>query len=74
MGAYEAYNQGALTPFGVAQQTLYRMTGYDYTQKTWNPAEAKGAMLIIGGAVATKLGRKLGLNRIVPLPKGFKLF
>jgi hypothetical protein len=40
----------------------------------FDPAQATNGMIALGGIGISIVGRKLGLNKYVPLPKGFRLF
>jgi hypothetical protein len=50
------------------------MTGFSMTAGTWTPGAATGGMIVLGSVGISMIGRKLGLNKYIPMPKGFKLF
>ena len=72
-GAVEGYNQTKDIK-GVVNQSVYRMTGFSMTAGTWTPGAATGGMIVLGSVGISMIGRKLGLNKYIPMPKGFKLF
>lgn len=72
IGALEGWEQGG-TLKGAAIQSIYRLTGIDVIKKKWVPGDATGGMIFLGSVGATIVGRKVGVNRMVPLPKGFKV-
>jgi hypothetical protein len=64
---------------GAATNVIYQMTGYNTItgQLDWygGGTEAqRNGVILLGGCAVGIVGRKLGLNKHIPLPKGWKMF
>lgn len=66
--------KGGFTVQQSANDVVMKLTGFNMGTGKFNPDHATNGMIAIGGIAVTYIGRKLRLNRYVPLPKGIKIF
>lgn len=73
IGALEGWEQ-TKTLKGALVQSVYRLTGLDVINNKWDYKAATGGAIALGAIGLSAAGKKLRVNRYVPLPKGVVAF